>query len=56
MLMNLAEMLGKYRSKAHETDLSTQQSKAQPEIWISRADENPWRTVGFETAPRKRPD
>jgi hypothetical protein len=39
------------RRCSHETDLSTQQSEAEPEIRVPGEDENPGRTAYFKAPP-----
>jgi hypothetical protein len=44
------------RSKSHETDLSTQQSEAEPQIRVPGPDENPGWKAGPQTPEGKGPD
>jgi hypothetical protein len=44
------------RRYSHETDLSAQQSKAEPEIRVSGEDEDPGRAAYFKAPPGQRPD
>ena len=55
--MDLAKMAGLiYRRGYHETDLSTQQSEAQPEIRLPGADEDAGREDDSKTAQGQGPD
>jgi hypothetical protein len=49
----LSRTLKKYRRKSHETDLSTQQGKAEPQIRLPRQNENKRGEAGTQTPQGK---